>query len=128
MFFFRLQTDDKVFKRLRESFAFINKFHDVHDHNNILDFLYAHGLAVKTEYRGRGIATALLKARVAFMKAHGLTVTASLFTTLGSQKAAFKLGFREDFSISYSTLQEQFNDFDFSKANCQDCKLLSLKI
>lgn len=123
-----LQSDDKVFKRMRESFAFINKFYDVHDHNNVLDFLYDHGLAVKTEFRGRGIATALLKARVAFMKAHELTVTASILSTLASQKAALKLGYQENFSINYSTLQERFEDFDFSSANCDDCKILSLKI
>lgn len=122
------QSDDKVFMRMRQSFAFINNFFDVHAHNNVIYFLYAHGLAVKTEYRGRGIATELLKVRIPFMRANGLLVTASLFTTAASQKAAFKLGFREDFSISYKVLQQQFPDFDFSSANCDDCKLLSLKI
>lgn len=115
-------------KRKIESFSYINKFYDVHDHNNVLDFLYAHGLAVKTNYRNKGIATKLLEARVPFMKIHNLPVTASIFTTLGSQKAAFKLGYEENFSISYAVLQETFRDFDFSSANCGDCKLLSLSI
>lgn len=113
---------------MREAFGFINNFYDVHDHNNVIYFLYAHGLAVKTEYRGHRIASKLLKTRIPVMKAHDLSVTASLFTTAESQKAAFNLGYTEKFSISYATLQNKFKDFDFSSANCDDCKLLSLNI
>lgn len=123
-----LQTDDKDFRRRKQAFAFINGQFNVFDHYNVIDYLYAHGLAVKTEYRGRGIATELLKARVPFMKAHDLTVTASLFTTSGSQKAATTIGFCEDFSISYEKMQKYFDDLDFSLVDTPDCKLLTLKI
>jgi GNAT superfamily N-acetyltransferase len=113
---------------LRLAFAFINNHFDVFDHYNVIYFLYAHGLAVKTEYRVRGIAAELLKARIPLMKAIGVNITASLFTTVGSQKPALKVGYTEDLSISYEIMQKYFKNFDFSIANSPDCKLLSLKI
>ena len=113
---------------MRQTFTYINNFFDVFDHYNIIYYLYAHGLAVKPTFRGLGIATELLKARVPLMKALDITVTASIFTTINSQKAAEKIGFREEFSISYEILQQKYPKFDFSIANSADCKLLSLKI
>lgn len=114
--------------KLREAFAFINGQFDVFDHYNVNYYLYAHGLAVKPEYRGRGIAVELLKTRVPLMNVIGLTVTSSLFTTKGSQVAAFKVGYTEDFAITYEIIKKKFPTVDFSCANSPDCKLLSLKI
>lgn len=113
---------------MRQTFTFINNLFDVFDHYNINYFLYAHGLAVREDLRGSGIATELLKARIPLLKALNVTVTASLFTTIQSQKAAEKVGFHEEFSIPYETLQQKFPKFDFSVANSVDCKMLSLKI
>lgn len=115
-------------REIREAFNFINGLFDVFEHYNVNYYLYAHGLAVKTEYRGRGIATEVLKARVPLMSTLGLSVTSSLFTTLAAQKAAFKIGYTEDFSVSYEILQKRFKNFDFSIADTDDCKLLSFKI
>jgi ribosomal protein S18 acetylase RimI-like enzyme len=115
-------------RTLRSTFAFINSHFDVFDHYNVNHFVYAHGLAISPNFRGRGIATELLKARVPFLKAHDLAITSSLFTTLDAQRAALRAGFHEDLSMSYEILQRKFSDFDFSNANCADCKLLSLKI
>lgn len=113
---------------MRLAFAFINSHFDVFDHNNVIYFLYAHGLAVRPDYREYGIASEILKARANFMRVHQLSVTSSLFTTLGSQKAALKNGYNEDLSISYAILKQKYPDIDFSSANCDDCKLLTLKI
>lgn len=113
---------------MRLAFVFINSHFDVFDHNNVNDFLYAHGLAIRPDYRGYGVASEMLKARAPFMKCHNLRVTTSLFTTLGSQKAALKNGYHEDCSISYAILQKKYPEIDFSCANCEDCKLLTLKI
>lgn len=126
--FFHFQSDDETFRKLREAFAFINSQFDIFDHYNVNYYLYAHGLAIRRDYRGHGFASELLKARVLLLMFLGLTVTASLFTTLGAQKAAFKVGFTEDFSISYKILQDLFKNFDFSVANCDDCKLLTIEI
>lgn len=40
------------------------------------------------KYRGRGIATEMLKARRPFLEALGLKVTSTAFTGIGTQKAA----------------------------------------
>lgn len=103
-------------------------FYDVFGHYNVNYFLYAHGLAVKTENRGKGIASELLKARVSFMKANDLSVTTSIFTTSGGQKAAEKSGFFDNFVISYDILQQRFTDFNFSSADTRNCKISTLKI
>ena len=112
---------------MRQTFTFVNSFFDVFDHYNINYFLYAHGLAVKEKFRGSGIGTELLKARLPLLQAINIPVTASLFTTIQSQKAAEKVGFQEEFSIAYEILQQKFPKFDFSVANSVDCKMLSLK-
>lgn len=115
-------------RAIREAFLFITSLFDVFEHYNVNYYLYAHGLAVKTEYRDRGIATELLKSRAPLMRSLGLSVTSSLFTTLGAQKAALKVGYTEDFSITYEVLQRKLTNFDFSCADAVDCKLLSFKI
>ena len=43
-------------------------------------YLAGYGLAVNRDYRGRGIATEMLKARVPLLKALGLTLTSTAFT------------------------------------------------
>lgn len=113
---------------MRAAFAFINSLFDPFDHYNVNYYVYAHGLAINPDYRNRGIAGEMLKARIPFMKAHSLSVTTSMFTTIGSQKAATKIGFHEDFSLSYEIIQNKFKEFNFSIANTPDVKLLSLQV
>lgn len=62
-------------------------------------YMLAHGLGVHTQYRYRGIATEFLKARIPMMKALGIPYTATLFTSLGTQKAAVKAGYTTYFEI-----------------------------
>lgn len=101
----------------------IDKF-DVFEHFN----LYGVGLCVNSSYRGRGIATELLKARVNFLKALDLTVTSTLFTTIGSQKAAASAGYDLKSSTSYEEMQEKFPEMDFSHANTSHCQTLTLQV
>lgn len=69
------------------------------EHYNVDEYLIAYGLCVDTEYRGRGIATEMLKARAPLLKAFNLKVTTTAFTGIGSQVAAKKAGYEENFSI-----------------------------
>lgn len=71
----------------------------VFQHYNVSEYLIAYGLCVDTMYRGRGIATEMLKARGPLLKALDLKVTATSFTGIGSQKAAAKAGYVENFVI-----------------------------
>lgn len=70
------------------------------EHHKVDSYLYAFGLCVDTEYRGRGIATEMLKARAPLMKHFGLRVTTTAFTGPGSQGAARKAGYELNFEIS----------------------------
>jgi hypothetical protein len=108
--------------------AFISNYYQSFDRFNIIYFLYAHGLAVDRDYRDKGIACELLKARGPLMKTLNVFETHSIFTTVGAQKAALKAGYKEVFSIPYKLLNEQFPKLDLAFTNCDDCKILSLKI
>lgn len=53
---------------------------DVFGHYKVSEYLYGFGLAVDPVYRGRGIATEILKARFPLMKTLNLTLTSTAFT------------------------------------------------
>ncbi|XP_052866387.1 uncharacterized protein LOC128272593 [Anopheles cruzii] len=67
-------------------------------------YLTAYGLSINSRYRGRGIATELLRARVPICRAYGLRLTSTNFTAIGSQIPAAKVGFQTD-------LEMQCNEF-----------------
>lgn len=76
--------------------SYAEKQFDVFEYYEVEEY----GLCVDTSYRGRGIATEMLKARRSMLEDFGLTVTTTAFTGIGSQKAAMKAGYRENFVIS----------------------------
>lgn len=73
---------------------------NVYEHFDVSEYLIAYGLCVDSQYRGRGIATEMLKSRAPLLKALGLKVSTCSFTGIGSQKAAVKADYEENFSIS----------------------------
>lgn len=95
---------------------------------NVDRVLSAAGLCVDSKFRGRGIATEILKARVPLMRSIGLEVTTSIFSTIGAQKAAAAAGYDENYSIPYEELQEKLPGTDFSHAFGNCCKILSMKV
>lgn len=107
---------------------FCTKQFDIFDHFQVDRYLSAYGLCVDPEYRGRGIATEILKARVPYMKAFGLKVTATAFTAIGSQAAAKKAGFEDIFAIPYMELDKMFPKFDFSLNPTKVYKTMALSI
>lgn len=88
----------------------------------------AYGLCVAPEYRGRGIATEILKARVPYMEAFGLQVTATAFTAIGSQIAAKKAGFEDVFAIEYKELEKLYPKFNFSESSTKVYKTMAFSI
>lgn len=68
---------------------------------NTDEYLAAYGLCVGRSYRGMGIATEMLKARIPYMKKMGLKVTTTAFTAIGSQVAAKKAGYEDDIVMRY---------------------------
>lgn len=69
---------------------------NIFEHFEVDQCLYGFGLAVDPTYRGRGIATELLKARFPLLKSLGLNITSTAFTGPASQAAAKKAGFHDN--------------------------------
>lgn len=113
---------------MHEAFTFLEKKFPIAEHYNVDHFLNCMGLAVKTEYRERGIGLEMLKARIPYMNELGLKINATIFTGKASQNAAVKVGFEENCSIDFSELQEIFPNMDFSLADTDQCKAMSLVI
>ena len=106
----------------------ITKKCNVYDVFKVDQYLMAYGLSVCPKYRGRGIATEILKARVPFCKAFGIPLTATLFTALISQKAATKAGFVDGISVAYDDLAKIDPRFHFLNIDSKELKLMCLKI
>ena len=90
--------------------------------------MYAVGLCVDNKFRGRGIATEILKARAPLMKEIGLEVTSSIFSTVGAQKAAKAAGYEENYSVNYDDCHKKFPELNFSHVTKMSCKVLSMKV
>lgn len=87
-------------------------------------YLTDYGLVIGRDYRQRGIAGELLKARIALTKLLGVEVTSSLFTATASQKAAEKAGYKIAFEFQFSELGKNFPKFDFSKSEAKFAKIM----
>lgn len=103
--------------------------HNLFDHYAFADrILIAYGLSVSKKYRQRGIATEILRARIPLCGALNIPLTSTVFTAIGSQKPAEKIGFQVDYEINYDDLKQQFQEFTFSNLGTNSLKLMSLVI
>jgi GNAT superfamily N-acetyltransferase len=101
---------------------------DVFEHYHVDKYLGAYGLSVTPKYRGRGISTEVLRARIPFCKAFDIKLSATTFTAPGSQKAAAKVGFVDGASILYKELAKVSPRFDFPNIKSKELKWMCLKI
>ena len=92
------QYGDEKVNDILDFINYTSKVSDIYTAFNINQYLAAYGLCVDRKYRGMGIATEMLKARVPYLKKMGLTVTGTAFTAIGSQVAAKKAGY-DDFFV-----------------------------
>ena len=90
--------------------------------------IFATGLCVIEKYRGKGIATKILQARVPLMKNIGIEATSTIFTTIGAQKAAKAAGYDETFMISFDDLHEKFPTLNFQHAEAKFVKVMTMKV
>jgi GNAT superfamily N-acetyltransferase len=121
-------NDDEKFRTLNESKKYIDLKSNIYNHYNVDRYVCGAGLCVHRDYRGRGIATELLRTRAALLRAIGLKVTSTVFSTVGAQKAAYAAGYDENFCIEFEDLEKLFPSMNFSHAQGSCCKVLSLKI
>uniref|UniRef100_A0A8D8C4G9 (northern house mosquito) hypothetical protein n=1 Tax=Culex pipiens TaxID=7175 RepID=A0A8D8C4G9_CULPI len=83
------------------------------------------GLLVMPKYRGFKIATEMLRTRRVICEAMGLKLSATVFTSPGSQTAAKKVGFKEEVVMSYEELR---TEHDFPEVNYKFVKLMTLLV
>ena len=90
----------KGWSEIVNSKKFVNdNFFDPFTHYSVDKLMFALGLIVLPEYRQRGIAFELMKARELIGKAVGIQVSSNVFTSFGAQRAAEKAGYEDNFSI-----------------------------
>jgi GNAT superfamily N-acetyltransferase len=92
------------------------------------DAVSAAGLCVDSKYRGKGVATEILKSRASLLNAIGVKLTTSIFSTVGAQKAAASAGYDENFSMTYEDMERKFPKLDLKFVYGKCCKVLSLKV
>ena len=78
-------------------------------------------------FRTRGIAVEMLKARCELGKAVNVQVSSNVYSSLGAQKAAVKAGFTESFSIKYADLPKFTPDGYFPSIKDEHLKIMSKK-
>lgn len=88
----------------------------------------AAGLYVDKKFRNRGIAVEMLRARHGVGKAIGIQVSSNVFSSLGAQKAAAKVGFEESFSIKYDEIPKLYADGHYPNIKDEYMKIMSKKL
>ncbi|KAL7012193.1 hypothetical protein ACKWTF_014677 [Chironomus riparius] len=101
---------------------------NIYSKYNVDKYLSSLGLCVNRDYRGRGIAKELLKARAYILRDLGLTVTVTPFSATGSQYAAKCAGYEELFGISYEDLKKVSPDFEYKNVKSKSYKVMALQI
>jgi len=104
-----------------------DNFFDPFTHYEVDKVMFAAGLYVDRKYKNRGIAVEMIKARGEVGKAVGVQVSSNVFSSLGAQKAAAKVGFEESFSIKYAELKNLTVDGDFPNITDEYLKIMSKK-
>lgn len=122
------QSDNPNFRDLNEALKFIEDSFNVYEHYGVDRVMLAAGLCVDKKFRRKGIATQILKAREGVLKAIGVKVTSTIFSTVGGQKAALAAGYDENFSVNYEELDKILPSLNFSHGYGTSCKVLSLKL
>lgn len=93
------QYKGRAFRLTIELYLWILDQFVMFDKFGIDTYMLAYGMGVSSQYRYRGIATEFLKARIPMLKAIGVSHTATLFTAVGTQKAAVKAGYTTYYEI-----------------------------
>ncbi|XP_058839466.1 uncharacterized protein LOC131694943 [Topomyia yanbarensis] len=110
---------------LRAILEYVSNQFDVFKHYGVDHRMIAYGLTVNKRYRGRGIATEIIKARVPMCKALGIKLAAHPFSAIGSQRAAINAGYRTDYEITYDELATMGPKYALPGVQSKSFKLMS---
>uniref|UniRef100_A0A1L8DD55 N-acetyltransferase domain-containing protein n=1 Tax=Nyssomyia neivai TaxID=330878 RepID=A0A1L8DD55_9DIPT len=126
-FSFNEDTDDKD-QYILKVIEFVKSKVDPCNRYHVDKYLHCLGLLILPKYRGLGLATEILKARIPMGKALGLTLSGTLFTGIAAQKAGLRAGFIEDYSVLYGDLANQEPFVEFPNISSQTLKFMSLHL
>lgn len=115
-------------REVYDAVMYFTKQSRVFEQYQVSEYMGAFGLSVSPKYRGRGIATEILRARVPLCKAIGIPLTSTVFTAIGSQIPAAKVGFEESFIMAYDELAKADPRFVFPGVKSTHCKSMSMRI
>lgn len=119
---------DPKFKLITDAKNYIENSFNIMEYYDVDRYMFTAGLCVHKKHRCKGVATAILKARGPLMRAIGINVTASIFSTVGAQNAALSAGFTHHYSITYDDFEKIFPEMNFSHAYGGCVKLSAFKI
>lgn len=122
------QPSEKEMIEHQDLLEYIMKQHNVFEKYGVDMYLSDYALCTKKEFRYRGIATEFIRSLTQMMKVLNIPVTSSIYTVIGSQKAAVKAGHTETLKISYNELVKSYPTFDFSKSNAEFVKFFDFKL
>uniref|UniRef100_A0A1L8DD29 N-acetyltransferase domain-containing protein n=1 Tax=Nyssomyia neivai TaxID=330878 RepID=A0A1L8DD29_9DIPT len=114
-------------QNLLKAMNFIKTQADPYNKHNVDKYLHAMGLLVLPKYRGLGLATEILRARVPLGKALGLKMTGTVFTGIASQKNAAKAGFVDEYTVYYEDLGKKEPFVVFPNVTSPQVKFMSLR-
>lgn len=117
-----------ILQTIYDTTKYVSKQANLYERYGVQEYLSAMGLSVDPKYRGRGIATELLRARIPLCRAVGIRLTSTCFTGAGSQIAAARAGYTEDYSVTYGELKAIDARFDFPGIENKPCKYMSYRI
>lgn len=117
-----------LWQEVFDAVVYFSEQGNVYDKFQVTEYLAAMGLSVSPKYRGRGIATEILRARIPLCRATGLKLTSTVFTATGSQIPAAKVGFEESFAMEYAELAKANPRFVFPGVQATHCKMMSMRI
>ncbi|XP_050087350.1 uncharacterized protein LOC126572241 [Anopheles aquasalis] len=101
---------------------------DLYERYGVDKYLTAYGLTVSKRFRGLGIATEMLKARVPICRAFGVKLSSTNFTAIGSQIPAAKVGFKTDLEMPCNEFVKVNPTYTLDGIKSKSLKLMSLVI
>ncbi|XP_055684452.1 uncharacterized protein LOC129790768 [Lutzomyia longipalpis] len=107
---------------------FVTKQAAIYEKYSVDKYISAWGLYVFPKFRGMGIGGEILKARIPLGKALGFSATGTLFTSSTSQAIAKKVGFVDDYVVTYEDLGKKEPYIEFPNVTSPLLKVMSLRI
>lgn len=117
--------EGRAWKNVYDALIVCDQKEDIFKYLGVNKVLYAFGLVVHREYRGKRLGSRVLAAREPLALHHGLTATSTVFTGSASQISAERVGFETVATVTWKELAEAGLEFPKDETRC--IKLMAKK-